>query len=316
MRKYQEALPQLGEALFLTDGGLETTLIFHNQVDLPLFAAFDLVKSAEGVEQLISYYRRYLEIAQNAGLGFILESPTWRANRDWGRRLGYTDESLRKANIDCISLMEKIRSEYEHIPVVISGCIGPRGDGYRAATFDAQEAQAYHQEQINTFSETTVDLVSAVTMTNINEAIGIALAAKQCNLPVVISFTVETNGCLPSGETIEQAINLVDLATEHYPAYYMINCAHATHFEDSLPIGKTQLRLKGVRANASKCSHQELDESPTLDDGNPEEFGYDYARLKTRLTGLSVVGGCCGTDHRHIHKICQTLSSKPQVSAN
>jgi len=311
MSTYRNRLPQLGDALFLTDGGLETTLIFHDEIDLPLFAAFDLLKSESGLERLKTYYHRYAQIAQNTGLGFILESPTWRASSDWGDKLGYTRETLKQANQQSIILMEDIRRSYARtdLPMVISGCVGPRGDGYQAANFDVLAAKAYHQAQIDTFSQTTVDMVSAITMTNINEAIGIALAAKDKSLPAVISFTVETDGHLPSGETIEQAINLVDKATSNYPSYYMVNCAHPTHFEHMLPAGAELLRLRGVRANASKCSHAELDESPTLDDGNPKDFAEDYRRLKQVLPALTVVGGCCGTDHRHIEHVSQALTA-------
>lgn len=309
MSLYRKELPQLGDAIFLTDGGLETTLIFHHNIELPLFAAFDLLKDEAGVEQLKNYYHQYVQIAKDAGLGFILESPTWRASSDWGQHLGYSRQALAQANHDSIALLEDIRADYVEydIPLVISGCIGPRGDGYQVATFDAQDEKAYHQQQVQTFSETAADLVSAITMTSVNEAVGIALAAQDCDLPVVISFTVETDGRLPSGETIEQAITLCDQATGSYPAYYMVNCAHPSHFEHQLPGGKALARLKGVRANASKCSHEELDESPTLDDGNPAEFGKEYGRLKHLIPGLTVVGGCCGTDHRHIQQICRAL---------
>jgi S-methylmethionine-dependent homocysteine/selenocysteine methylase len=307
---YRDQLPQLGNELFLTDGGLETTLIFHEGIDLPLFASFNLLKTTEGTQRIKDYYRRYARIAKQNGYGFILESPTWRANADWGARLGYDAQALDRINRQGISLMEDIRNEFAEpgFPFVISGCIGPRGDGYQSSDFSAEEARAYHSVQIQTFQSTAVDFVSAVTMTNVNEALGITQAAMQVKLPVVVSFTLETDARLPSGETLAEAITAVDEASAGYPAYYMVNCAHATHFENQLPSDKALSRLRGVRANASKCSHVELDESPTLDEGNPIEFGEDYARLKQLIPKLSVVGGCCGTDHRHIERICQSLA--------
>lgn len=311
MSLYRNHLPQLDNRIFLTDGGLETTLIFHHDVDLPLFAAFDLLKNAEGTERLRDYFRRYARIAERNGYGFILESPTWRASRDWAQRLGYDKARLAEANRKAIGLMEEIRLEFLHTgkPFVISGCFGPRGDGYKTSHYSADEARDYHMEQMETFAGTAVDLVSAITMTNINEAIGIAEAARRYELPVVISFTVETDARLPGGETLAEAIAAVDKATKCYPAYYMINCAHPTHFERQLPGGDALMRMRGIRANASKCSHAELDESPVLDDGDPREFGEDYARLKKRVPNLTVVGGCCGTDHRHIEGICKSIAA-------
>ncbi|HEX7026952.1 MAG TPA: homocysteine S-methyltransferase family protein [Gammaproteobacteria bacterium] len=311
MSLYRNGLPQLDGGIFLTDGGLETTLIFHQGVELPLFAAFDLLKNDEGAGRLRDYFRRYAQIADRNGYGFILESPTWRASRDWGLRLGYDPAQLAEANRKAIVLLEEIRGEFSHTgrPFVISGCFGPRGDGYKTSHYSADEARDYHLEQMETFADTAVDLVSALTMTNINEAIGIALAAKRCELPVAISFTVETDARLPGGETLAEAIIAVDRATANYPAYYMINCAHPTHFEQQLPGDEVLMRLRGIRANASKCSHAELDESPVLDDGDPREFGEDYARLKKRIPGLTVLGGCCGTDHRHIEGICERIAA-------
>lgn len=311
MSLYRHQLPQLGEQLFLTDGGLETTLIFHEGVELPLFAAFDLLKTPAGTARLRDYYRQYAQLARDHKLGFILESPTWRASRDWATRLGHNTASLRKLNQAGIQLMEEIRAEFSAPgqPYVISGNIGPRGDGYQRGAQTIQEARDYHREQIELLAGTAADLVSAFTMTSIAEAAGIALAAHDSNMPVAISFTLETDACLPSGETLAEAIAAVDALTDSYPVYYMVNCAHASHFEEKLPGGRELTRLRGVRANASRCSHAELDESTTLDDGNPGEFGTDYLRLRRQMPHLCVVGGCCGTDLRHVEQICRQLAA-------
>lgn len=308
-------LPHQSDRLFLTDGGLETTLVFHDGMDLPLFASFVLMKTAAGRKRLFDYYCRYAQIAQQGGFGFVLESPTWRANRDWGDRLGYNEVQLAEANRDCIELMREVKQRFAHtgMPMVISGNFGPRGDGYQAAQTTVEAARAYHQEQMDTFAVLAVDMVSAMTINHVNEAIGITLAAKKAQLPIAMSFTLETDGRLPGGETLGEAIEAVDAATGHYPVYYMVNCAHPTHFEQALPTGDTLLRLRAVRANASKCSHAELDEAPELDAGNPQELGQDYARLRTLIPKLAVVGGCCGTDHRHIEHISHAL--QPQRAA-
>jgi S-methylmethionine-dependent homocysteine/selenocysteine methylase len=305
--RYREALPQLTGNLFLTDGGIETTLIFHDGLELPDFAAFHLLKTAEGRGALLKYFRAYAGLAQKFGTGLILESATWRASADWGRRLGYTAEALAEANRSSIRLLEQIRDEYESGPtkVVISGCLGPRGDGYVASsTMSVQEAEQYHQAEIETFAGTSADMVCAITMNYVEEAIGIARAAERLRMPVVLSFTVETDGRLPTGQTLRSAIEQTDQRTGGYPRYYMINCAHPTHFDRVLADEGSWLeRVRGLRANASRKSHAELNESAVLDVGDPSELGGDYARVKTRLRHLNVMGGCCGTDHRHVEQI-------------
>ena len=168
----------------------------------------------------------------------------------------------------------------------------------------AEEAEAYHAFQVESFEEAGADFVSAITMTNVNEAIGIASAAAKVGITSVISFTVETDGRLPTGEALADAIAGVDAAAEAAPAYYMINCAHPTHFVDALDAGAPWVkRLRGIRANSSCRSHAELDNAPELDIGNPVELGAQYAVLRKRLPSLTVLGGCCGTDHRHVSEI-------------
>ncbi len=306
MTKYRQELPQLDGRLFLTDGGIETTLIFQDGQELPLFAAFHLLKDPAGRATLRRYYGRHAGIAHERGNGFILESATWRANRDWGRRLHYTPAALARANRRAIELCAELRDTFatERSPMVISGCIGPRGDGYDpGALMEADEAFDYHREQVEVFADTAADMVSAITITNTPEAIGIARAAARAALPSAISFTVETDGRLPTGQTLAEAIMEVDAATDHAPAYYMINCAHPTHFADILEDAPWMRRIRGIRANASRCSHAELDEAEELDAGDPVELGLQYADLRRRFPWINVLGGCCGTDHEHIEQI-------------
>jgi S-methylmethionine-dependent homocysteine/selenocysteine methylase len=314
MAGYRNALPQLGNRLFLTDGGIETTLIFLEGLELPDFAAFHLLRTPEGTEALRKYFRTYAQVARRCGTGLVLESATWRASADWAKRLGYSTDELAAANRRSIEVLEEIRRELESekTPVVISGCVGPRGDGYVPGdAMTAGEAEAYHAEQIGVFAGTAADMVCAVTMNYANEAIGVARAAQKAGMPVAISFTVETDGKLPTGQTLEAAIGEVDAATSGYPAYYMINCAHPTHFDFVLDSGSGwQKRIKGLRANASKRSHAELNEAPDLDDGNPAELGAQYAELARRLPGLNVMGGCCGTDHRHVESIAAACAAR------
>jgi S-methylmethionine-dependent homocysteine/selenocysteine methylase len=304
--RYRDHLPQLDGGLFLTDGGLETELIFHDGMELPAFAAFDLLKDAQGTERLRRYYGRYAQLASERGLGLILESPTWRASPRWAREIGYSERELDDVNRKAIALMDEVREDYaDGAPMVISGCVGPHDDAYSpSTTLSAADAQRYHSTQIAVFGETAADMVSAMTLTYVSEAVGIARAATDVGLPVVISFTVETDGRLPSGQPLDDAIRQVDADTDGAPAYYMINCAHPTHFEDALPVREPAVeRIRGLRANASTRSHAELDEATELDEGDPVDLGARYAALATRLPGLSILGGCCGTDHRHVREI-------------
>ncbi len=307
MHKYQGNLPQLSGRLFLTDGGIETDLIFRERLDLPYFAAFHRLRDPVGRTALVRYYERYIAIAKSSGTGFILESPTWRASADWGDRLGYTRDEMSAANRDAIRLMAELQAQHEtkEMPIVISGCVGPRGDGYDPGQpMSATEAEAYHAHQIAAFAEAGVDMVTAITMTNVDEATGIARAAQKHDVPVVVSFTLETDGRLPTGQALGAAIAQLDDATANAPVYYMITCAHPTHFENILsPTEQWTKRIRGIRANASKRSHRELNDSPDLDDGDPIELGQQYRSLLRRHPQLNVFGGCCGTDHRHVECI-------------
>lgn len=307
MTKYRNGLPQIGNELFLTDGGIETSLIFHEGLDLPDFAAFDLLKTEAGTAALRKYFGTYVALAQQVGAGIVLESATWRANADWGARLGYSTQALADANRQAVALLEEFRDGVEAggKAAVISGCVGPRGDGYVVANaMTPPQAQAYHQEQIDAFAGTTADMVCAITMNYVDEGIGVTQAAKNAAMPVAISFTLETDGRLPTGQTLGSAIEQVDDATEGYASYFMINCAHPTHFDHVLGDGGAWVnRIGGLRANASRKSHAELDEAEELDMGDPGELAMQYAGLRKFLPHLTVMGGCCGTDQRHVEQI-------------
>lgn len=312
MSIYRHQLPLKSGLPFITDAGLETELIFNENYDLPEFASFPLVSNEKGQQDIKAYYAHYFDIAKQQHTGLLLEAPTWRANADWGIKLDYDTNDLDVFNKQAIALLDDLRTNTQlDSACVISGCIGPRYDGYNPESYmTADEAENYHTAQIKTFSETTADLVSAFTMTNINEALGITRAAKKLNMPVVISFTTETDGKLPSGETLQNAIETIDKETFAYPFYYMINCAHPTHFTSALTEKSMWLkRIGGLRANASCKSHAELDESSELDSGNPEELGQQYKSLKSRLTNMNVIGGCCGTNHHHVSEMAHACFS-------
>lgn len=307
MARFRDALPQLGPDVFLTDSGLETDLLFNQGVDLPQFAAFPLLNNSEGTDRLRTYFGAHAAVAAQANVGFVLEAATWRANADWGALLGFDEQALDEVNRQAVELLVDVRHEFAGMghAYPISGCLGPRGDAYRPDhLMTPDEAGIYHRPQIETLADTEADLVSALTLTYSAEAVGIALAARDTGMPVVLSFTVETDGTLADGTTLADAIRLVDAATETYPAYYMIHCAHPSHFATVLDGDDTwTARIRGVRANASSKSHAELDDATELDSGDPVSFGRDYAELRSHFPHLTVLGGCCGTDLRHIQQV-------------
>ncbi|SNS99547.1 homocysteine S-methyltransferase family protein [Sphingopyxis indica] len=300
------SLPQLNR-FFLTDAGLETDILFNKGIDLPHFSSVTLFASDESLDVLDAYYRGFLDLARRMGTGLVLESATWRASPDWAEPLGLSLAELDRLNGSAIELLRGLRAEYADVPTVISGCIGPRGDGYDPGRIMLpDEAQAYHAHQAGVLAAAGADMLAAITMTTIPEAVGIANAAKALGLPVAISFTVETDGRLPTGDALGDAIAAVDAATEDYPAYYMINCAHPTHFDGILDADAAwTARIGGVRANASCLSHAELDAMTELDIGDPADLAARHRALIERFPRIRVVGGCCGTDLRHVTAIAE-----------
>jgi S-methylmethionine-dependent homocysteine/selenocysteine methylase len=293
----------------LTDAGLETVLLFDEGIELPEFAAFPLVDSDEGRAALRRYYSSFLELARDREVPLVLSAPTWRANPDWARLLGYEGDDLSAVNRRSVAFVEEVRDEMlepaDRDGVVIEACIGPRSDAYRPTmVMNEERAEQYHSVQLRALAETGCTQVSALTLSYPEEAVGIARAAKAVGLPVVIGFTVETDGRLPGGTSIEDAILAVDAGTDCAPESFMINCAHPTHFADALPDGDSRNRIQGLRANASTLSHAELDEAEELDSGDPADLAERYVALRRDLPNLEVVGGCCGTDIRHVTAIC------------
>jgi homocysteine S-methyltransferase len=303
--RYRDQLPHLAsDRPFVADGGLETTLIFHRGIELPCFAAFALLKDDAGREELRTYFEPYVAIARELGVGMLLDTATWRASPDWAHELGYSLAELEEANRLAVALAADIRdaAEDERTPIVINGVVGPRGDGYNPTDLMSVEtAEGYHALQIQTFATTAADMITATTVTYAEEAIGIVRAARDVRMPVAVSFTVETDGRLPGGQSLREAVEEVDAETDGTAVYFMINCAHPTHFADVLEDdGGWRTRIRGLRANASAKSHAELDEAEELDEGDPTALGAEHRALRERLPAITVLGGCCGTDHRHV----------------
>jgi len=306
----RKTLPHESDQRFLTDGGMETSLVFDHGFDLPAFASFPLLDCAEGREAITRYYAPYLQIAKAHDSGFVFETPTWRANPDWGSELGYDTADLERINRDSVEFVRGLVAVAEIEPSVISGCLGPRGDGYAIGTaMSVEEAADYHRPQIEALASAGVDVVTAFTLNYVEEGLGIAKAAQAVGIAAVIGFTVETDGRLPSGEDLGAAIERIDAEAPGAVAYFMINCAHPTHFADSLPEDAPWLaRIGAIRANASTKSHAELDEATELDPGDPDDLAARYAGLMSKIPEMNVFGGCCGTDHRHVAAIASAIS--------
>ncbi|MBM6398954.1 homocysteine S-methyltransferase family protein [Phycicoccus sonneratiae] len=293
------ALHDRGVRGFVTDGGLETDLIFHHGVDLPEFAAFPLLDDPAGRDLLTRYYDGYAAVAAAAGAGLLLESPTWRANTDWAARVGYGPDGTTRANVTAIEFLRALATGYDVPAVLVAGQVGPRGDGYVAGEAqDPEEAREYHAPQVRAFADAGADLVSALTLTTVAEAVGVVLAAREAGVPVSVGFTVETDGRLPDGTPLAEAVAAVDAAAA--PEHFVVNCAHPTHVLPALDDGPWVARIAGTRVNASTMSHAELDEAEDLDDGDPAALAADQMTVNVRLPGLRVLGGCCGTDVRHV----------------
>lgn len=310
MSRYRTGLPQLEGRLFLTDAGVETDLIFNHGIEVREFAAHTLLPDANGRDALKRYFWDFLRLARNIRAGFILDTVTWKAHRHWAEDLGETPADLQAANEQAAAFAADLRDRAgSSAPIVLNGVIGPRGDAYRPEVrITADEAEDYFGEQLGWLAATEIDMVTALTFNQASEAVGLVRAAGAAGLPVVVSFTVETDGRLPDGQPLADAIHAVDSQTGGRAAYFMINCAHPDHFAGVMTADPWLERVRGIRANASRRSHAELDDAPDLDAGDPDELGRLYADLLRRAPWLNVFGACCGGDLRHVAAIAAAVT--------
>lgn len=291
-------LPHQSEQRFLVYAGTGTDLIFNHGLELPGFASFPLLEKPETRAVLAEQMRALVQLSGEMGVGCILDAPTWMANADRAAPLGYDAEQLKAVNQDGVALMEEVRAEAARDDVLVSACIGPRHDPYAdVLAMSVEQARQYHGPQLSALTETSVDLVTAYTFNRLHEAAGCVLAAKDLGMPIIMSLVVETDGCLADGTELVDAVNQIDAATEDYALFYMVNCAHPSHFAHALG---NHPRLKGVVVNASSCSHAELDEAEELDEGDPRQLGLEIADIIRTNPSVCVFGGCCGTDMRHL----------------
>jgi S-methylmethionine-dependent homocysteine/selenocysteine methylase len=305
MPRYRYNLPQLSQELFLTDGGIEDTLILDRGIDLSHDAACDSDKDADRELALVRYFQDYASLARDYRVGLMLESPTWQANSDWGIKLGYSYRELKDINRRSISLLEKIRKDYEtrKTKIVISGCVGTRKNScHPSDLMTAIEAEEYHFPQVVTFADTEADLVTAAAMTDAEEAIGIVRAAQFMRMPVTVTFVVETDGKLPTGQTLGEAIARVDGETDQAPLYYGIHCQLTSHFTELFGCDMPWFeRVRCIRA--AKPDNYSL-----------EELGDRFRSLVRKHPHLNILGGCRGTDTHHVETIC--LATLPLVWMN
>jgi homocysteine S-methyltransferase len=312
MARYRQALPQLDGSTFLCDAGLETDLIFNHGIEIREFAAHTLMEDDQDRQALSDYFQGFLSLARDSGCGYILDTQTWKAHPHWADDLNESHEQQEQANRDSVAFISALRDQYASNTgaIVLNAIVGPRGDAYAPEVeLAVDEAEAYHAQQLQWLAGTEADMVTAMTFTQSDEATGFVRAANALKLPAVISFTVETDGKLPTGESLASAISAVDEATQSGAAYFMVNCAHPDHFSDVLGDEPWARRIRGIRCNASRQSHAELDACETLDDGNPAELGDQYLQIKAKMPWLNIFGGCCGSDLRHVTQIADRLAN-------
>lgn len=295
------------DRIWLAWTGMETDLIFNQGVDLPGFAAFPMVDSSDGRARLRDYYLKLIQIGRDTGVGIILDTPTWMANPDRAKGAGYAASDLPRLTGAAVELAREAALAHPDVAIRVSVQIGPQGDGYKPGIAAAETSARYHAAQVMAAKEAGADMVSAYTMGSTGEAVGISIAARRCGIPALVSFTIETDGRLADGTPLATAVTELVEAAE--PFAIGVNCAHPDHIAKGLDGGAWQGSLAGIVANASRQSHAELDNAEILDDGDPDELGDQLADLKRSLSGIRILGGCCGADLRHLREIARRVGS-------
>lgn len=301
----------------LGDGGIETALEDRLGQTLPEFAAFVLLDSEAGREALREYYRPFVELAAETGMRLMLDTPTWRANPDWvalvegvvgveGPEAGAARERALGTRVAALSAaaVSLVHDCARVLPgVTVNGVVGPRFDDYVAdERMSPRAAAEYHAPQVRALAESGADRVTAVTMLDAAEGIGVVRAAGIAGIPAVVSFTVGADGRLADGSTVAEAIREVDEATGAAALGFAVNCAHPDEVAAGLGGGEPELsRLLGFRLNAARAE---------AEDGGgdaPEAFAAAFARLAALAPAAELYGGCCGTDAPHIAALAEAL---------
>jgi S-methylmethionine-dependent homocysteine/selenocysteine methylase len=298
--------------LFLTDGGIETEIMYKWGFELPHFAMYPLLDNPDAMSAVRAMYRRYLDVVAKHRLSALMGGLDYRASPDWGALLGYSPEALAEANLRSIAFLRELADEYaDDIPqILIAGYVGPRGDAYQTnRTITAAEAEDYHAVQLATLKAADVDLAWALTFNNIPEAIGVARAAARIGVPLAISFTLDTTSRLSSGPSLARAVETVETETDGAPAFYSLNCSHPVEFEPALTPGGWTERVRGFRPNASRMDKIALCKLGHLEEGDPVELGRLMGTLARRYPHMDVWGGCCGTGDVHLDQIARNVGA-------
>lgn len=297
--------------LYLSEGGQETEIMYKFGHDLPEFAMFTLLNNPSAMAELRGMYQRYLDVAARHQFVALMGGLDYRASPDWANKLGYSNAALADAQVQAIDFLRDVARPYvPQLPgVLYVGIVGPRGDAYSLnRAMSAEEAEEYHSVQIAALRQAKVDLVSALTLNNIDEAVGISRAARRADLPVSLSFTLDSSSRLQTGPSIREAIEAVDARTQDSrPDFYGINCSHPVEFKPALEPGDWILRVRSLRPNAAKMDKIALCQLGHLESGDAHELGHVMGELARRYSHLDVWGGCCGTWETHLDEIARQV---------
>lgn len=300
--------PRLDDRIYITEGGIETEILYKWGFELPEFSMYPLLDNADAMKTIHAMFDRVFAAAAAHDAGIVLAGLDYRASPDWAEKIGYSRDQLDAFIHRNIAFLKGRREAHADRvrDVYIAATCGPRGDAYgTGGTITEDEAEAYHAFQIAASKAAGADLVIGITFNNIPESIGFVRAAQDVGIPVGISLTLTPEGVMRSGPSLQQAVEEIDAATDGAAAWFGTNCAHPVEFEPALNGGAWTDRLRYVRPNASKMDKIALCKLGHLEDGDPEELGGQMADLKRRFPQADILGGCCGTDERHLGEIAR-----------
>lgn len=309
----KEFPPRLDGRFYLTEGGAETEIMYKWGFELPEFAMFTLLDNPEADEVIRNMYRRYFDVAAAHDTGILAMGHDYRASPDWAQKLGYSAADLTRFQHRTMQFLDDVRAEYADrvSDAYITACIGPRGDAYgTGGDISASEAEDYHAVQLGNLEGTAADMAVAATFNNIPESIGVIRAANRMGIPIGVSLTLTPEGRLRSGPTLREAVETIDEVTGGAAEWFGTNCAHPLEFEPALDDAGPWLdRLRYVRPNAAKMDKLALCELGHLEDGDPVELGEQMGEVARRFPRADILGGCCGTDERHLSEIASNVNA-------
>ena len=308
-----EFLPRVDGTYYLTEGGIETEIMYKYGFELPHFAMFPLLDNPEALTAMKGIWQRSLRAAADNGFNAIMNGVDYRASPDWGALLGYTPDGLASMQMRAIDFLRDVARDFEQDidTIIISGTIGPRGDAYsRNETITADVAEEYHSVQLATLKKAGVDMAWAMTFNNIPEAVGTIRAAENTGIPIAMGLSLDSSSRLNSGPSMAEAVPEIDAQTNSAAAFFGLNCSHPLEFEPALDGGEWMKRLRSIRPNASPMDKIALCKIGHLEDGDPDELAQQMLDVARRMPHMDIFGGCCGTDERHLSKIAATVKSE------